>query len=238
MKFVLGRVVMAGCSCLVLVMCSSTGAADDVLARSRAMYAGLRSYADTGTVLHEFGVSSKERHTFTTDFNRAPRRFYFDFRKESGDRFVVFGDADAFHTWWKATGVQSDYPNPNNVGAFTLSAPTTLGAALKIPTLLYANAGLPGDFSNLRDMVADGTETLGGRRCDRLVGMAADFYGNTQREVNARKITMWIDAESLLLRKVVEEWTPLPGQVSRNTTTWEPQANPTIEDSRFRFTKP
>src|SRR5262245_51264858 len=74
--------IVATCLGVVVAMSSHSRAADDVLARSRAMYAGLRSYADTGTVLHEFSVSSKERHTFTTYFNRSPRRFYFDFKKE------------------------------------------------------------------------------------------------------------------------------------------------------------
>jgi len=51
-------------------------------------------------------------------------------------------------------------------------------------------------------------------------------------------MTVWIDAESLLIRRVVEEWKPLPGQVNRVTTTFEPQANPTLDESRFKFTPP
>ena len=81
-------------------------AADDILQRSRAMYGELRSYADTGVVLEEYGSGSKDRHAFTTNFNRAPRRFSFDFSKDGGDRYVVWGDPDAFHTWWKATGAR------------------------------------------------------------------------------------------------------------------------------------
>src|SRR5438477_116161 len=94
-------------------------AADDILQRSRAMYGDLRSYADTGVVLEEYGSSSKDRHTFATNFSRTPRRFFFDFRKDGGDRYVVWGDPEAFHTWWKTTGVEEDYPNPNNIAAFT-----------------------------------------------------------------------------------------------------------------------
>jgi hypothetical protein len=47
-----------------------------------------------------------------------------------------------------------------------------------------------------------------------------------------------IDATSLLLRQVREEWKPLPGQVNRRTTTFQPVANPAIEESRFRFVAP
>ena len=76
---------------IALVLCAMLGprygfratatvsSAEDILDRSRAMYAGLNSYSDTGVVVNEFGTSSKERHTFTTYFSRAPRGFYFDF---------------------------------------------------------------------------------------------------------------------------------------------------------------
>src|SRR5438105_2666522 len=76
-------------------------AADDTLQRARVAYAELRSYADTGVVLFEYGSSSKDRHSFSTYFNRTPRHFYFDFKKDVGDRYVIWGDPEAFHTWWK-----------------------------------------------------------------------------------------------------------------------------------------
>ena len=213
-----------------------------ILAQSRARYASLNSYADTGVVLHEYGVAGsqgRERHTFTTYFNHAPRGFYFDFQKESGDRYVIWGDPEAFHTWWKTTGVKSDYPNPDNIGAFSTSGPPTLGSALMIPTLLYSKAPLQGAFTNFKDAVEDGTEEVGGHRCRRLVGTAKDVYGATGRESNVRRMTVWIDAESLLIRKVVEvPKDVLPGHVDKTTTTFEPQANPAPDESRFRFTPP
>src|SRR5690349_5203765 len=143
---------------LLLGMCSErlSSAPDDVLARSRAMYAALNSYADTGVVVNEFGPAnapSKEQHAFATYFRRAPRAFYFDFKKASGDQFVIWGDPDAFHNWWKTTGVKEDYPNPNNIGAFGTADPRTLGSAMKIPTLLYANARLQGPSTNFTDAV-------------------------------------------------------------------------------------
>ena len=76
-------------------------AADDVLQRSRAMYAELRSYADTGVVIHEYGASSTDEFKFVTRFNRSPRRFYLEY---SSGQFVIWGDPDAFRTWTKVTG--------------------------------------------------------------------------------------------------------------------------------------
>ena len=220
---------------------SVSSADDDLISRSRAMYAALNSYSDTGAVISEYGSASnpsKDQHTFTTYFRRSPRGFYFEFKKQSGDRFVIWGDPEAFHTWWKTTGVKTDYPNPNNVGAFIGSEVTTKGASSKIPSLLYKKGALPSDFINFTDGVVEGKEDLGGHQCYRLTGTAKDVYGATGREVNIRKMTVWIDSESLLIRKTVEEWKPLPGQVSRTTTTFEPQANPTIDDSKLKFTPP
>lgn len=216
-----------------------SAAIEDAMARSRAMYAALNSYADAGVVINEFGTSSKEQHTFTTYFSRVPRGFYFDFKKENGDRYVIWGDPQAFHTWWKTTGVKDDYPNPNNTGAFGTADPHTLGSALKITTLLYSKAPLQGAFTNFKDQVLDGTEEIDGHRCYRLVGTASDIYSATGHESNVRKMTVWIDTESLLIRQVMEvPKDVLPGHIDRITTMFKPVANPTLEDSHFNFTPP
>jgi hypothetical protein len=235
------RVVIAASVALVIASgAPRLTAADDLLQRTRALYSGMRSYVDAGLVLHEYGPShspNRDRHTFSTAFRRDPRGFFFDFTKQGGDRFVIWGDPNAFHTWWKTTGVVEDYPNPNNIGAFSLSGPQTSGSALMAPTLLYSKA-LQGVFTNFNDAALDGSEAVGGHTCQRYAGTTYDVYGATGRQVNSHQLTVWIDAESLLLRKVVEVWTPLPGQVNRTTTTFEPQANPTLDDARFRFTPP
>ena len=218
---------------------ASIPAADDILERSRAKYASLNSYSDIGVVVNEFGTSSKERHTFTTYFSRAPRGFYLDFNNQTGDRFVIWGDPQAFHTWWKTTGVKDDYPNPNNIGAFTGADVHTFGAAMKITPLLYSKAELQGSFTNFTDAVTGGTEDVDGHRCYRLVGTARDIYGATGRESNVRKMTIWIDSELLLIRKVIEVPKDiLPGHIDRVTTTFEPKANPTIDESKFKFAPP
>src|SRR5215467_314755 len=95
--------------------------AESILQKARDTYAQLKSYADTGVMVHEYGTSSVDKHTFSTGFNRSPRHFLFDFHKQGGDRYVIWGDPDAFHTWWQATGQQTDYPNPNNAPAISLS---------------------------------------------------------------------------------------------------------------------
>ncbi len=212
--------------------------AEEILKKSRALYGSLNSYSDTGVVLVEYGTSSQDRHTFSTYFDRAPRHFLLEFHKQGGDRYVIWGDPDAFHTWWKTTGQQMDYPNPNNVPAISMSALNTKNTALKIPTLLYSKAQMGGDFNNFTDVEMDGTELIGNRRCYRLVGRASDTYGATGKEVNLRKMTLWIDTETMLIRQVREEAKAIAGQRNRTITVYQPQANPTIQDGKFHFTAP
>ena len=59
------------------------------------------------------------------------------------------------------------------------------------------------------------------------------------RRNNERAVTVWIDAESRLIRRVFEDAKGLPGNTfSRLTVTLDPRANPTIEDARFQFKVP
>jgi len=54
--------------------------AQEILDRTRATYAALQSYSDTGVVINEYGASSQDQHTFKTSFSRNPRRFLLDVR--------------------------------------------------------------------------------------------------------------------------------------------------------------
>jgi len=215
----------------------------DILARSRATYAALRSYADTGTVDMEYGPAGAtiwERHTFRTRY-RAPRRFFFDFTKyQKADRFVVWSDDEAFRTWWQTTGVESTYPKGQGTGAITTATAPTKNAITQIAPLLFSQAGLAGTLTEFGDASVVGTESVGGRSCHKLVGVARSVYAATQHVTNVRRTTVWIDVETLLIRKVLEETpqgTPA-GLVSRVTTMFEAEANPTLDDDRFRFVPP
>jgi outer membrane lipoprotein-sorting protein len=221
---------------------SSLRADEDILVRSRKMYASLKSYADSGVVDYEFGQSSapqRERYTCRTSY-RAPRRFFFDFTKSTpGGRFVVWGDGDAFHTWWAATGVEDTHPRGTGARAFVLSTPQTSGASVLISPLLFPGAGLIGTLEEFADGAVEGTEMVGGRNCHKIVGVARSRYA-TGNETNVRRTTVWVDAETLLVRRVFEDTprgTPT-SLVSRRTTTLEPQADPPLDDSRFHFTPP
>lgn len=80
-------------------------------------------------------------------------------------------------------------------------------------------------------------ETIDGHPCHKIVGIAKQVY-QTGYESNKRRTTVWVDAQTLLIRKIFEEWKATPGSVSRRFTTLSPHANPTLDDATFTFTAP
>jgi hypothetical protein len=237
--------LLAGAVVAHLSSSALPAAQQDVLARSRAVYAALKSYSDTGTIQHEFGPAASptvERHTFRT-FYRAPRHYFFDFvedKKAGGDRHVVWGDNEAFHAWNSVTGVDMTFPKGQGAGAFVAASVGSLGSILKMAPLLFSQAGLQGTLTEVATTTDEGFEIVNGRRCHKLSGIAKSVYSQTGRETNIRRTTVWIDADTMLVRKVFED-TPSGGPVGhvlRYTTTFEPLANPPLDDLKFRFAVP
>ena len=205
------------------------------------MYASLKSYADTATIDSAYGPPAgrvQERHRFKT-YYRAPRHFYFDFvKQDNADRYVVWSDDEAFHSWWQATGAADTYQKGEGASAFINGSIATMGSVSEIAALLFSQAGLSSTLLEVSALSPGGTESVGGRPTQKLVGVAKSVYQGTGHETNVRNVTVWIDPETLLIRKVVED---TPGGAegnSRVTTTFVPQANPTLDDARFRFTPP
>ena len=240
------RIVVRGfiglVACTLFVASARAQSADEILKKMKDTYAALKSYADSGVVLDypDFEssnpyVKAGARHPFTTYFSRSPRHFVLDYHACDTCRFVVWGDPAAFHTWNKATGDQYDYPNPNNTGAMSGSP-----AISKVPTLLYAKAQLLSDFNYYEDVYLDGTEQIDGHRCYRLAGRAHDEYAATGRQVNVRKLTVWIDTETFLIRRIAQDSGRVPGGSDHRIqmVNYQPQANATIEEANLKFTPP
>ncbi len=104
---------------------------------------------------------------------------------------------------------------------------------MHLAPLLFPQAGMHGVLTDLAPtaMVAD---TLGGRDVLRVTGESTGRFGP------ARPTTAWVDAASHLLLKLVED-TPRGspgGSVDRITTTFTPEANLQMDDSRFVFDVP
>ena len=231
-----------GASAVMLMLATAASPAQEspaaILEHVRSTYGALSSYSDTGTVRYEYSPTAHDEHTFSTAFNRNPRHFLLDLRKGSGDRLVITGDPDAFHSWWKATGQVTDFPNPKNTGALTLNEFPTNAVSTKVPSLLYGKANLPGAFQYFVPEQDAGIEPCGEKQCHRLEGGTSDLYVGTGKQVNIRKLTVWIEADTYLVRKVVDEAPSPPGTLNRTTTSFIPQANPKLADDVFKVTPP
>jgi outer membrane lipoprotein-sorting protein len=214
--------------------------ADDLLIRSRAKYAALKSYADTGTVITEYnpgaGATLTERHKFTTYF-RAPKQFSFEFKAESTERLAIWIDGAEVQSWWSATGVHDTYPQGQGASGFAMATLPTKGSVVQIASLLFP--GLQSATTDLTEARLIGSESIGGKTCHKIAGIVALAYSNGV-VTSTRPTTVWIDAESLLLRKIVED-TPRGspgGIIDRVTTIFEPRANPDLKGLQFRFSIP
>ena len=80
---------------------------------------------------------------------------------------------------------------------------------------------------------------MNGRKCYRILGVERWRYPSG-RETGVRAITIWVDAETYLIHKVLQD-TPrgMPrGSVDRRTTMRQRQANPTLGPERVRVEVP
>lgn len=205
------------------------------------MYASLTSYADTGTIVYEWGTASVSRHSFKTAY-RAPRHFIFEFTEDEADggsRFVIWCEGSDFQSWDSDTRIHTVHPQGRGTLAFTAFIYPTVGSATQMASMLFQGTGLISTLSELGEVTLAGTETVNGRPAYKLTGIARGTYG-TGHEHNVRRAAVWIDTETLLVRKIFED-TPdgVPaGTRLRKTTMFNAQANPPLDDSRFRFIVP
>jgi len=223
--------------------------AEDVLQRTKALYPTLRSYSDSGTVKMESGGYTTHSH-FRTYFVNTPRNFLFDhsnthtqyptIRIPTPDRLVIWMRHGLLASWSSGTGVFQEYPEGSNqLAPFVGSVAGTNGASVLIPSLIYVQARLVNTIQELGDVTSAGMETLRGRRCHKLMGIARSVYPSGQ-VTNVRPVTVWIDAETYLIRQVFTD-TPKGypmGAIARVTITYAPHLNPPLPDSLFSFTVP
>lgn len=225
--------------------------AADVLARSRAAYAALQSYADEGTVADE-NTGFTDRYTFRTFFTRDPRNFLLDFRYagsdytnglrlKGGDQIVLWMLKGDLQTWNSKAQEHETVPpdGGRQVDALKGASYGTRNISVLVPSLLYTKAGIASVVQATEEAVADGEETVGGRRCVKVMGVERWRYPSGQ-VTGVRPITLWIDAETYLIRKVLED-TPKNyphGSISRRVVTLAPVANPRLDDTKFRFVVP
>lgn len=216
-----------------------------LLEESRAKYAALRSYSDSVTVVTENRFAGSppvvERHRIQTRY-RAPRLYFFQFDedpKAGAERLVIWCDGGDFNSWWSTTRVHDVYSEGRGAAAFALSSPTTRGATLLLPTWIFPQAKMTGPLTSLVNVRLEGTDTVVGRKAYRIAADSDTSYSNG-RGAQSRPITIWLDAETLLVLKIILD-TPrgsASGALVRETFELVPSVNPQMENAAFRFAVP
>jgi hypothetical protein len=221
----------------------------DLLERSMAAYSTLPAYADSGTAVRE-GPGLVDRWKFKTYFSR-PRNFRFDFQGVTSQSAGLTMDSSTQHiVLWMIEGELQSFNQQmrshntvgrtgNQPGELLNASAYTVGTSVLIPSLLFAKSDLPGSIRQIREAAYAGLESVNGHRCHKIVGTAAQFYPSGKM-TNVREVTVWLDEQSLLVRKVFED-TPRgypSGSYLRLTINLDPQANPRLEPAHFQFTVP
>jgi hypothetical protein len=229
---------------------AAQGQIPDILARSRALYPTLKTYSDKGVVVVEQGAVT-DRAQFATAF-RSPNDFFFEYSNhvsiyEHGPKvpmpthLVLWLLKGEMQKWDGALKTHDVVPADAGaqIGTLAGAGSGSEQTAILILPLIFAKARIVGPLQELVEAASAGEETVGGRRCHKVIGVARSVYPNGVI-TNIRPMTVWIDAETLLIRKVFED-TPKGhpgGGIFRRTITLEPQANMPLEDARFRYKVP
>ena len=236
-------------SAVAIVRAQDQAQLPDVLTKSRALYGTLTSYADAGMVTVE-APGLVDTAKFKTYFRR-PTDFFFDYYDHTSvsaglkipmpTRHVLWMFKGELEAWEGAGKTHSIYPRAEGrqVSALTGLAAGTHGAVVLISSLLFTQANIKATLQETVQASVAGEEIVDKRRCHKIVGVAQSVYPSGAVS-NVRPVTIWIDAESLLIRKVFED-TPKgypAGSFSRTTITYQPQANPTLTDAQFAFKVP
>lgn len=231
------------------VSSATEAALPDVLTRSIASYPSLKTYADTGTAVEEHtGFSQRAR--FTTAF-RAPNDFFFEYSHHVSEYptgqtvtspthlvlWMLGGEMQKWDGALKTHDVMVDAGA--QVAALAGAGAASASSVIVIMSLIFVTAGILGPVQELVDARVAGEEAVTGRRCHKVTGVARSVYPSGAI-TNVRPLTVWIDAETLLIRKVFED-TPKgypAGNILRRTLTFEPRANAPLDDGRFRYKVP
>lgn len=234
-----------------LLLLPAAQALPDVMTRSIAAYAALKTYSDSGTVEIET-PGLVDRAKFTTRFRRPNGDLYLDYQAIESYYPATKSkvDLNMYRTViWMLTGHMETYDRSlqahniidagGQATALTGATAATNGISMLIPSLLYPQAKMRSTLFEIEEASDAGFENVGKHRCHKIKGIAAQYYPSGAR-TGVRPVTVWIDADTLLLRKVFED-TPKGytlGAYRRVTVTIDPQPNVPLDDAKFQFAVP
>jgi hypothetical protein len=215
-----------------------------LLGRVRRVYAEARTYRDAGVVTTTFfkpdgAVMMVSRKPFTTAFVR-PDRFRYEYTEERREgerpsRYLVARDAAReVRTWWDVTpGVRTGRDlSLALAGATGVSS----GSANTVPSLLLTGAAERdvGDWTRRRPVERLADAETAGRTCLRF---SATIGARPNAPASGSVFTYWVDAESLLLRRI-ESTSTFPDFFTEAITTYEPVLDADVPDAALAFDPP
>lgn len=230
---------------------SRENAASAILERSMASYTKLQSYADSGTTVMQTGPTMYQYGSFKTFYERKGNSFFFAYHDiKAVDRggtlplnrhYVYWMTKGTLQKWNSEGKTHEVFPagSTNQITPLQNGELATRGAITLVPSLIFGRAGLFGVLQEIVKISDAGTEAVNGRKCHKLVGFAQSTYPSG-KTFNRRPVTVWIDAETMLIRKLLVD-TPkgyATGSMYRITTTLYPQANTRIDPRSFHFKVP
>lgn len=199
-----------------------------LLLQMAGTYASCATYADTGeeiqTLIDPDGARSTQTDTFETRFSRTGR-FYYEARDRRGeeewDRTVIWGDGDHASRW------DSDKNRTEDIaGGIARAADHASWNCSEVPQWLMRRTKSLAtvDPATVRKTGSDEVE---GHLCSVVEG--EDSYGNA--------ITLWIDVETSMLRKVLEEGYSHTF-FSETTRVWRHRVDLELKPEAFDFEPP
>ena len=197
----------------------------EIIEAMRAAYASCASYRDRGNVRTDYFAPSgaptrSEDLPFSTVFQR-PDRFRYEFRGETGGRYIVWREGAAVRTHWDLIG--RDERPESLVLALAGATGVSAGSAHTVPSLL-----LPDEFEEdalwrFVDLELVGQTALDGVACHHITaGTARD------------PTHLWITIGTSLLRRI-ERRVNFTSFATVSVTDYAAATGLTIGDDEFRF---
>ncbi len=204
--------------------------AKELLDRMAKVYAGCKSYCDSGVVKMVFIEGTGNRTVekpFTTAFVR-PDRFRFEYKEKQNNaqeyRYIVWRKGNEVQTWWD---VKPGVEKPESLGlALAGATGVSSGSAYTVPALL-----MPKEVGGRRLTDMTGAKRLedaklGKVDCLRIEGKYADS-----------PMTVWIDKKTFLVRRI-DDQTKFADFRTEATTTYDPAIDEEILDKKLEFDPP
>jgi hypothetical protein len=179
----------------------------ETLRRLSRVYANCRTYEDWGTVREIVPNASGQRQTledfFSTAFDRARKRFKFEFRggvpARGRDASCLVWRKGSTVRFWHALDGRIE-PRKNLSLGLASAAGLTLGASFQVPRLLQ-----PGEIDcrgllELDDLRMEPDDEFNGCACRRFSG----------RFPSGSRLTVWIERETWLILRIEHRATGSP----------------------------